>query len=79
MYTVCTITWQESNNPGNRNWKPDDPPARFTFTLRGNTVVDVTPRDDAGEYRRYDRDDMKQDKAPMHKVTRFISTRPIKW
>jgi hypothetical protein len=41
--------------------------------------VDVAPREDTGEYRLYERDSMKQDKAPMHKVTRFVSARPIKW
>ena len=70
--------WQESNNPGNR-WKPDDPPARFTFTLRGNTVVDVSPREDTEEYRHYERDAMKKDHAPLHTVTRFVTGKPIKW
>jgi hypothetical protein len=72
------LCWQESNNPGNR-WKPDDPPARFTFTLRGNTVVDVAPREHTGEYQLYERDAMKKDKAPMHKVTRFVTAKPITW
>ncbi len=70
--------WQESNNPGH-NWKPGDPPAHFTFTLRGNTVVDVAPREDTPDYRRYERDLMKGDQAPMHKVTRFVSAKPIEW
>ena len=73
-----TDFWQESTNPGNR-WKPDDPPARFMITFRGNTVVDISPRDDTGEYKLYERDHMKADKAPMHMVTRFVSARPIKW
>jgi hypothetical protein len=68
--------WQESNNPGNR-WMPDDPPARFTFTLRGNTVVDVAPRDDSADYRLYDRAEMKNDKAPTHRVTRFVGNQLI--
>ncbi len=70
--------WQECTNPGN-HWKPDDPPARFTFTLRGNTVVDITPREKTGEYQLYERDFMKHGPAPMHKVTRFVSAKPIKW
>jgi hypothetical protein len=73
------LCWQESNNPGN-HWEPDDPPARFTFTLRGNTVVDVSPREDnANEYQFYQRDFMRQDKAPMLEVTRFVTDKPIKW
>jgi hypothetical protein len=73
-----TDFWQECTNPGMR-WKADDPPARFTFTLRGNTVVDVAPREDTDEYRLYERDFMKKDKAPLHAVTRFVTATPIKW
>jgi hypothetical protein len=46
---------------------------------RGNTVVDVASREQTGEYRFYDRDFTKQDKASLHKVTRFISVKPIAW
>jgi hypothetical protein len=70
--------WQESTNPGHK-WTPDPSPARFTFTLRGNTVVDVSPREDTGEYKLYERDHMKEGKAPLHKVKRFVSDRQIDW
>jgi hypothetical protein len=70
--------WQESNNPGS-HWQPEDPPPRFTFTLRGNTVVDVAPREHSEEYQLYERDAMKKNTAPMHQVTRFVSAKPIKW
>jgi hypothetical protein len=70
--------WQESDNPGS-HWQPDDPPPRFTFTLRGNTVVGVAPREHTGEYQLYERDFMKKDQAPLHKVTRFVSAKPIRW
>lgn len=70
--------WQESTNPGN-NWEPEDPPAKFTFTIRGNTVVDVSPREDTGEYKLYQRDHMKKDKAPMKTITRFVSDCHIDW
>ena len=73
-----TDFWQESTNPGN-HWKPDEPAPQFTFTLRGNTVVDVSPREDTGEYKLYERDHMKKDKAPMRKVTRFVSANEVKW
>ncbi|MDZ4818963.1 MAG: hypothetical protein SGJ20_08330 [Planctomycetota bacterium] len=69
--------WQESTNPGH-NWVPDSP-TRFTFTFRGNTVVDVSPRENTDEYKLYDRDDLKAGKAQMHKVTRFVSDRHIDW
>lgn len=36
--------WLEVANPG-YEWKPDSPADRYTLHLRGNTVVDVTPRE----------------------------------
>ena len=70
--------WQESTNPGH-HWVPDPSPTRFTFTLRGNTVVDVTPREATEEYKLYERDHMKGSTAPMRKVTRFVSDQQIDW
>ena len=70
--------WQESTNPGN-TWQPEDPPAKFTFTIRGNTVIDVSPREDTGEYKLYERDNMKADKAPMKTMTRFVPSVVVKW
>lgn len=70
--------WQESTNPGH-HWVPDPSPTRFTFTLRGNTVVDVAPRENTGEYTLYERDHMKGTTAPMRKVTRFVADRHINW
>jgi hypothetical protein len=35
--------WLEVANPG-YTWRPDDPVERYTLHLRGNTVVDVSPR-----------------------------------
>jgi hypothetical protein len=71
--------WQESTNPGH-NWVPDPSPARFTFTFRGNTVVDVSPRENTDEYKLYDRDHLKAGaKVRMHQVTRFVSDRHIDW
>lgn len=35
--------WLEVANPG-YDWKPDNPPNRYTLHLKGNTVVDVSPR-----------------------------------
>ena len=70
--------WQESTNPGS-NWKPKAEPDRFTFTIRGNTVVDVSPRKETDEYRFYERDHLKSGKAPLKKVTRFVSSASIRW
>ena len=79
-----TLTWKESDfwkectDPGH-SWTPLDNPDRFTFTFRGNTVVDVAPRKPTREYPLYERDVMKQNKAPMKKVTRFVTPVSIQW
>ncbi len=52
---------------------------KYTFTFKGNTVVDVSPREHTGGYPIYLRDSMKADKAPMKKVTRYVAPRLIKW
>jgi hypothetical protein len=36
--------WQESNCPGH-TWQPAGEPARYTCRFRGNTLVEITPRD----------------------------------
>jgi len=51
----------------------------YTLTFRGNTLVDVSPREDRGFYPIYQRDPCKQTIAPMREVTRFVAPRLIKW
>jgi hypothetical protein len=50
---------------------------RYTVSLRGNTVVDITPResdDEAAEnrYLFFQREHLKSGSTPMHDVKRFI-------
>ena len=48
---------------------------RRTVTLRGSTVVDVSPRGDAaGGYPIYVRTHMQADTAPLKRVSRFVTT-----
>lgn len=48
--------------------------AQYTCTFRGSTLVDISPRDKRDEsYPLYLREHMRTDKAPMKKVTRFVS------
>jgi hypothetical protein len=70
--------WMESTNPGN-DWKAHDSPDRFTFHLKGNTVVDVTPRTQGPGYPLYVRDQLKGTTAPMKQVMRYVSPVVVKW
>lgn len=70
--------WFEGTNPGS-NWKPKDNPDEFTFHFKGNTVVDVEPEYTGDEYKLYERDHFKANKAPMKKVRRFVSPTVIDW
>ena len=64
--------WKECTDPG-KDWKPLDNPDKFTFYFKGNTLVDISPRPQNAAYPLYQRDELKQNKAPMKKVKRYIS------
>ncbi|MBI4585220.1 MAG: glycoside hydrolase family 127 protein [Planctomycetes bacterium] len=52
----------------------------YTFTFRGNTVVDVKPRSQpAGSYPFYQRSHMRTGKAPMKTKKRFVSKVMLPW
>ena len=70
--------WPESTNPGH-DWQPPDPPNQYTIHLRGNTLVDISPRSDAPGYPLYLRDHFQAAKTPMKTVTRFIQSNIVKW
>ena len=70
--------WFEGTNPGT-DWKAPAKPDQFTFRIKGNTVIEVTPKYEGGEYALYQRDYFKQNKAPMKEVTRFVSDRVVRW
>jgi hypothetical protein len=67
----------ESTNPG-ETWKAEETPAKFTFALRGNTVVEVSPRDKTDEYRFYERASLRAGHAPWKEVTRLASSTLIR-
>jgi len=53
---------------------------KYTCTFRGNTLVDISPRDtNPTAYPIYLREHYRQTKAPMKKKTRFVADRIIKW
>ena len=49
----------------------------YKLKLKGNTVVDIDPKGKI--YPLYQRDHYLKDKAPMKKVSRFVSTDTIQW
>ncbi len=52
----------------------------YTLTLRGNTVVDISPRDQSPRsYPMYLRDGMRAAKAPMKTVQRFVAPQVARW
>ena len=53
----------------------------YAITFRGNTVVDISPRNESPSvYPTYLRDHMKTGKkAPMKNKTRFVSEKPVNW
>jgi hypothetical protein len=51
----------------------------YTLRFRGNTLVDISPREDEGFYPIYKRDQYKQDQAPQREVIRYVAPRLIKW
>ena len=68
-HTECTL---HPGMPG-KLWEPPDELTRYTFRLRGNTVVDVSPREEGLGYPVYLRDHYKSDTAPMKAVKRYIT------
>ncbi|NUM56759.1 MAG: hypothetical protein HUU46_24285 [Candidatus Hydrogenedentes bacterium] len=68
--------WKECTDPG-PDWKPLDPPAKYTFTIRGNTVIDVSPRDTGKGLPLYQRDALKAAKAPMKTVRRYVAPKMV--
>ena len=63
------------------------PRTQYTCHFRGNTLVDISPRDgrkrlsEPGRrpYPIYQRDHYKQDQAPMKEVTRYVSPYTVRW
>ncbi len=70
--------WKESTNPGT-SWQPLPDPAKYTCRFRGNTLIDISPRDEGLGYPLYERERLKQSVAPMMKVQRYIPAVVLKW
>jgi hypothetical protein len=67
-----TEFWQECSLP-RPSWS-NDKPTVYTMTFKGNTLVDVSPRDGGKGIPLYQRDALRASaKAPMKTVTRFVA------
>ncbi|MCC6795447.1 MAG: hypothetical protein IT366_10035 [Candidatus Hydrogenedentes bacterium] len=69
--------WKECTDPG-PEWKPLDPPAKYSFTIRANTVIDVSPRDAGKGLPLYLRDALKAPQAPVTTVKRFVAAKTVR-
>jgi hypothetical protein len=70
--------WQECTDPGSA-WKPDADLATYTCRFRGNTLVDISPRDQGPGYLLYQRSEMRATRAPMKTVERYIAPVLPRW
>jgi len=55
------------------------PGRTYTFRFKGNTVIDITPRQGKESYPIYQRDYYRASKAPMKHVVRYVSDTSIDW
>ena len=55
------------------------PRTRYTCHFKGNTLIDISPRDTDALYPLYRRDHYKANKAPTKQVTRYVSPYVISW
>jgi hypothetical protein len=69
--------WHESTDPGD-TWKPAKD-RLFTCTFRGNTLIDIAPRDAGPGYPLYEREPLKATKAPMRTVERYVAPNLPAW
>ena len=52
----------------------------YTCRFKGNTLVDISPRDERpGFYPMYNRDEYQNNEATMKTVTRYVSPILIDW
>ena len=68
-----TDHWMESTNPG-RSWA-NPKPTKYTMTFKGNTLVDIMPREGGTGYPLYQRrQERDATTAPIKVVKRFVRT-----
>jgi hypothetical protein len=70
--------WQECTDPGS-SWKGAGEAQQYVCRFRGNTLIDVTPRDEGLGYPLYRREHMQRTNAPMRSVERYIPPVLPRW
>jgi hypothetical protein len=70
--------WQECTNAGS-DWKAPAEPHKYTMRFRGNTLVDIKPRDTSLGFPLYQRAKYVHDSAPTKTITRFTPSTTIDW
>ena len=93
MYTALAVTFWFDGLAGGEELRLEFPMpetteqyticgTRYTVSLRGNTVVDITPRETEDEaaqnkYLFFQREDLKSGSTPMHEVKRFVPSQVL--
>lgn len=73
-----TEFWKESTDQG-PNWVADEHPKQLTMKFRGNTLIDISPRDEGLGFPLYQRAGLNATTAPMKQVERYIAPALVKW
>ena len=70
--------WPEGSDPGT-GWKPANPPDRYILHLKGNTLVDVSPRPQGSGYPIYQRGYYQRAQTPIIQLKRYESPVTVLW
>jgi len=70
--------WQECTNPGS-SWKAAKDQVRYVCRFRGNTLMDISPRDEGLGYLLYQREHMRGTNAPIKSVERYLAPVLPRW
>ncbi len=54
-------------------------PEEYTLHFKGNTLVDISPRDEDHPYPIYQREKYRTEKTPMKRVARYVAPYTIRW
>jgi len=70
--------WQECTDPGS-SWKAAKDPVLYKCRFRGNTLMDISPRDQGLGYPLYQREYLRGTNALMKTVERYVAPVLPRW
>lgn len=73
---TVTYAMNTGAQPGNQEAGDN---VEYKCTMKGNTLIDISPREKDEFYPIFLRDEYKQNKAPMKKVKRFVADTILRW